>query len=339
MQTLITPFPSTLSPKKYSIGYNMFSGIGSILMLHRTAPYNKANIIYNENMKISPEELDRLIQELKRDKRVFLNLDEVVEIFRGGKKPKYKFIAFTLDDGYKDNLQYGYPVFKAHNVPFCIYITDSFPNETTTLWWYALENLILNNTTLRLPDGTTLENRRLSEMKKNFLILRNDVINKYFKDPIGFFKQLGECNFDLSTERKKKCLSWEEIRELGKDPLATVGCHTLNHYPLSKLDYHEAESEIMTSKKELEHQLNKKVKHFAFPFGSENEAGTREYEIAKSIGFDSIVTTIHGHIRLSDNPQRFDRIFLSPLRNGSGLLRREMYWNLKSIVTTARKFL
>jgi peptidoglycan/xylan/chitin deacetylase (PgdA/CDA1 family) len=314
----------------------MTPGIGSILMLHRTAPYNEDNIIYNENMKISSEELDLLIKELKRERRVFLDLDEVVEIIRIGKKPKYKFVVITLDDGYRDNLTYGYPVFKEHRIPFCIYITNSFPNQTTNLWWYALENVILNNTILRHPDGRKLENESTYKKKQNFLTLRNDVINKYFKDPFGLFQQLGEFNFDLLRERKKMCLTWDEIKELSKDPLATMGCHTVNHYPLSKLDHREAELEIMTSKKELEVQLTKEIKHFAFPFGSKNEADEREYEIAKSIGFDSVVTTLHGHLHLTDNPLRLDRIFLSPLRNNSSLLRREMFWNLKSVVSSVR---
>lgn len=311
----------------------MFSGVGSILMLHRTAPYEEGKIVYNENMKISSEELDLLIRELKHDKRAFLCLDEVVQMIQTGKKPKSKFVVFTLDDGYSDNLKYGYPVFKDHNVPFCIYLTNSFPNQTTNLWWYALENLILDNHTLRLLSGRKLENNNNSKKEKNFLMLRSLVINEHFRDPLSYFRQLGELRFDLSNERKNNCLTWDDIISLSKDGLATIGCHTVNHYPLSKLDHHEIRFEILASKQEIESKLNQQVKHFAFPFGSRNEASTREYEAAKSIGFNSIVTTLHGHIHLSDNPQKLDRIFLSPIKKNPSLLRRKMFWGLKSAVS------
>jgi peptidoglycan/xylan/chitin deacetylase (PgdA/CDA1 family) len=314
----------------------IFSGLGTILMLHRTAPYEKGNIIYNENMKISPEELVRLIQDLKQSKRVFLSLDDVVEIIKSGKKPKHRFVCMTLDDGYRDNLNYGYSIFKEHNVPFCIYVTNSFPNHTTNLWWYALEDLILRNKALRLLSGEKLANESLSKKNKNFLALRNEVLNKHFKDPLHFFQQLGEVPYNLPNEREKMCLTWNEIVELNKDPLTTIGCHTLNHYPLSKLDSSEVELEIINSKKEIESKLNKKISHFAFPFGSENEAGQREYQIAKSVGFDSIVTTLHGCIHSHHNTQQLNRIFLSPMRKGGSLFMREMFWHTKSAVSIVR---
>jgi peptidoglycan/xylan/chitin deacetylase (PgdA/CDA1 family) len=313
----------------------MFSGIGSIFMLHRTAPYEDGNIVYNENMKISPEELVRFIQELKRKKRVFLSLDEVVNIVRSGKKPAHKFVAFTLDDGYKDNLTYGYPIFKEYNIPFCIYVTNSFPDQTTNLWWYALENLILNNETLNV-DGRNLDNSTLHKKQKNFLALREEVLNKQFRDPYTFFKQLGRITFDVSKERSKMCLTWPEIINLSQDPLATIGCHTVNHLPLAKLEHPEVGFEIRHSKEELERQLNRKVRHFAFPFGSRNEAANREYEVSQSIGFDSIVTTLHGNIHLSDNLQRLERIFLSPFRDSS-LFRRNVFWSIKSLVSSIKK--
>jgi peptidoglycan/xylan/chitin deacetylase (PgdA/CDA1 family) len=305
-------------------------------MLHRTAPYNSKNIVYNENMKISPDELVQLIQTLMRKKRVFLSLDEVVEIVRSGKKPKHKFIAITLDDGYRDNFDYGYPIFKEYNIPFCIYVTNSFPNQTTNLWWYALENLIQYNDTLMLG-GKTLDNSSMERKKKNFLQLRSEVINKHFDDPLRFFKQLGKFEFNTSLERSKMCLSWSDIRQLSLDPLVTIGCHTVNHFPLSKLKSHDVETEIRNSKDELERQLNKRIRHFAFPFGSLNEAHEREYEIARSIGFDTITTTLHGRVHISDNLQRLNRIFLSPFRNSS-LLEREIFWNVKSFVAGLRNF-
>jgi len=131
-------------------------------------------------------------------------------------------------------------------------------------------------------------------------------------------------------------LNWNEIRELASDPLATIGCHTINHLPLAKLDELDVEREILFSKKELEEELNCSVKHFAFPFGSTNEASSREYRIAKAAGFDSIVTTLHGHIRLGDDPWCLDRIFLSPL-HGASLATREVFWNIKSAATTIRR--
>jgi peptidoglycan/xylan/chitin deacetylase (PgdA/CDA1 family) len=313
----------------------MFSRIGSIFMLHRTAPYSADNLVYNENMKISAEELGHVIEEYQREGKVFLSLDDAVEIIRSGTKPNKNFVVLTLDDGYKDNLVFGYPVFKKYQVPFCIYVTNSFPNGTSDLWWYGLENVIMSNSALSLPGGRTLENRSMKQKKKNFLYLRGIIIKSHFNDPHIFLSQLGKFSFDLQSERAKKCLTWNEIKELSADPLVTIGSHTVNHRPLSKLSEKEAEHEIVSSKKELEERLNRPVKHFAFPFGSQNEAGPREYKMAKAAGFASIVTTLHGYIHAGDDQYCLDRIYLTPLKRSS-LFRKELFWNIKSAVTTFR---
>ena len=316
----------------------MDSRIGSILMLHRTAPYVDGNLVYNENMKISPEELNQLIIHYKKANRVFLSIDEATEIIRSGKKPKQKFIVLTIDDGYKDNLRYGYSIFQQHRVPFCIYITNSFPNNTTDIWWYALEHVIQHNDKLNLPDGRKLKNDTTEEKKRNFLHLRQVVIEEHFRDSYALFRQLGDFNFNVEKERSEMCLSWSEITELANDPLVTIGCHTVNHLPLSKLTDQEVRSEIDNSRDELKQKLGRPVKHFAFPFGSRVEAGPREYELAKESGFDSIVTTLHGYVRLGDNPFCLDRIFLSPLR-GSSVFQREIFWNIKSMARTVRSII
>ena len=53
----------------------------------------------------------------------------------------------------------------------------------------------------------------------------------------------------------------------------------------------EAISDIKNSIEILEQIINKKIKHFAYPYGSKNEANTREYEITRNITLNSAVTT------------------------------------------------
>ena len=327
---------SVLKEKKAT---KMFSESGSIFMLHRIAPYEKDKIVYNEDMKISPEELRTVIQQLRNKKRVFLSLDELYEINIKGKESKYKFSAFTLDDGYKDNLEYGYPIFKEQQVPFCIYITNSFPNRTTNLWWYALEELVLNNDTLLLSGNTRVDNTGMDRKSRHFLELRERILSEKFNDPISYLREAGRLEFDLPREMYEKCLSWDEITSLSLDPLVTIGAHSVNHYPLSKLDNLAADSEIKNSKRELEQRTGKEVNHFAFPFGGRGEAGTREYDLVRSMGFKTAVTTLHGHVYAHDDLCELKRLFLRPIRNNPLAVDELMQKKLKDYVKNAVSFL
>lgn len=315
----------------------MLGEVGSVLMLHRISPYEKGKIIYNENMKISPLELESIIQELKKE-RTFISMDDVFDILRAGKRPVKKFIAITLDDGYKDNLTYGYEILKKYDIPFCIYITNSFPNKTSNLWWYALENLILDNQSLVLK-GKEVKNRSIREKQKNFLTIRSSILQHYFKEPLAFLTSLGDLNFNLDQEREHMLLTWSEIETLSNDPLVTIGSHTMNHYPLSQLSDDEVKSEIENSKAELQKHIHRSVRHFAFPFGTRKEASSREYRIASECNFDTITTTTHGHVHYGDNTQQLGRIFLFPPELNHSSLQKILYFNIRTAISFLRRAL
>ena len=52
----------------------------------------------------------------------------------------------------------------------------------------------------------------------------------------------------------------------------------------------------MESKKILEKLINKKIKHFSYPYGTKEDAGEREFKIVEELGFSSAVTTSVGSV-------------------------------------------
>ena len=63
-----------------------YSGIGTILMLHRVSPFEKDKLFPNENMKISPEFLEKIILELKDKKYEIISLDRLFQILQNNEK-------------------------------------------------------------------------------------------------------------------------------------------------------------------------------------------------------------------------------------------------------------
>ncbi len=58
---------------------------------------------------------------------------------------KRRFVCITFDDGYRDLLQYAWPILKKNNVPFALYVPTGFPDRIGELWWVALERIVANN--------------------------------------------------------------------------------------------------------------------------------------------------------------------------------------------------
>lgn len=273
-----------------------FSGIGTVFMLHRVHPFETNKLSPNEDLKVSPAFLENLIIELKLKGYNFINLDELHNILINGLKVE-KQILFTLDDGYKDNYEIAYPIFKKHNVPFAIYVTTSFPEKTTILWWYILEDLIIVNSEIVLSDGSKYNCSTELNKIASFKAIRKRIIA--FEQE-NFIEKLNELfsgyKIDWLNKGDELSMRWEQIRELSKDPIVTIGGHTKNHFALNKLSQNDIVDEIEAGNRLIENQIGKKIEHFAYPFGGRNEIGRREMDIVKKLGFKTNTTTRYGNI-------------------------------------------
>jgi hypothetical protein len=102
--------------------------------------------------------------------------------------------------------------------------------------------------------------------------------------------------------------SWEELRELTRDQLITIGGHTVTHPSLRDLEEDRAIAEIINGRRRLEAQLDIAVSHFAYPYGEGSSCGPREFGLAARAGFLTAVTLRSGNVF----PQHRDHLMSLP---------------------------
>jgi len=279
----------------------LFGGLGHIFMLHRVLPESLRNqYTINRDLAITPEYLEECIVYLKSKAYTFISLDEVNEILATGRTPSTKFICLTLDDGYRDNLLYGMPIFEKHGIPVTIYVTNCFPNGTALLWWYMLENVVMKNHAFHLPTPQGTKSYAWKDAAQGTELF-GEIRNAIRKLPKTDFRpallsafqtteaQVAEMNHGLF-------LSWEEIRQLSSSPLVTIGGHTMNHHSLKALSDEELYSEVMDSRMEIAHHISRPVDHFAYPYGGTEDASHREYEAIRAMGFATATLNLPGNV-------------------------------------------
>ena len=295
-----------------------YGGIGHILTFHRVIPKSNQPRIHNHlSLEITPEHLEATILFFKEKKYKFYSLDEVHSSLQ--QDIHEKFVAFTFDDGYIDNYDYAFPILKKHQVPFTIYVTNCFPNQTAFLWWYHLEDLVLKNEVIEFKWKGKDYNFNTKNQKEKELAfdqirkLINSLFTPMLNHDVNYSSQrLEDEHTKVQPWREREelmatifgknipslnlSMTWKQIQEISNHPLGNIGAHTMNHFPLRQLNEKDLQYEISSSKKELEENLGCAIEHFAYPFGKALEADRREFEIIKQLGFKTATTTRIGNI-------------------------------------------
>ena len=275
----------------------VLKGVGGILMLHRVGPM-KGDLFMNGFLSVTPEFLDEMFLGLRSDGYVICSMDEVLERLTAGHTDE-RFLAVTLDDGYRDNLVCAKPVFEAHNIPYTIYVCPGFVEGTASLWWEDLANVIerQERITFATKDGPgALDCRTRTEKRTAFHQLQTYLtteVDEYTQRQ--FMDQLCRAyGVDSRAYVQEQVMDWDELRQIASSPLCTLGAHTMNHYHLARIARDDAAFEMEQSARVIELETGTRPQHVAFPYGHDVAAGIRETEIARELGFATAVTTRHG---------------------------------------------
>ncbi len=276
-----------------------YAGRGCIICLHRVVLDEEISAFAeNRALEITRTTLREILLWVQQRGLDPIALDAVPE--RLARPHRRKFVAFTFDDGYRDNLIHALPIFREFEIPFALNITTGFIFGSSAPWWYALENLLVarerfsfrwtgRTFDFRCSDQTSRDEtfRAIAELIRAAGINeQRDLIEVLFPSEtpelLGFAKSL--------------MLSWRELRDLAGDRLVTIGAHGVAHHTLNRLSDADAWNEMALAKSQLEAQLGQEVRHLAFPFGGSNSVGRREFELAAKCGFVTAVTTRSGNL-------------------------------------------
>ena len=105
--------------------------------------------------------------------------------------------------------------------------------------------------------------------------------------------------------RANRPLTTDELVELARHPLVTIGVHTVSHRRLTELSPSAAAAEIGDARDHLDHLLGRHARPLAYPFGNANRDVAA---IARGLGFDHAVTTKPRFVRVGDDPLLLPRL-------------------------------
>jgi peptidoglycan/xylan/chitin deacetylase (PgdA/CDA1 family) len=272
-------------------------GLGAIFTLHRVRPARDDAFQPNRLLEVTPHFLAATIAKVRARGLDIVDLDEARRrLVTPGRHRR--FVVFTLDDGYRDNLDFALPIFRAANAPFTIYVPSAFPSGRGELWWIALEEMVARHARVapgiagwpdHLPAGTLDE--KWSAWCRLYTHMR--AVDEGTQRAL-VHELCARHGVDMEAICRHAIMDWDEVARIAADPLCTIGAHTVHHHAMAKLTREDAWADMVVGADDLARRLGRRPRHFSFPYGSIDAAGPRDFALAAEMGFSTAVTTRPG---------------------------------------------
>lgn len=275
----------------------VFGGVGAVLMLHHVGYRAPSYFGGNDHLSIKPEFLSKMLDEFRQECIDIVSLDEAIWRMNAQKQTA-PFVALTFDDGYRDNVETAYPILQSFRVPFTVFVCSGFVDRKIPIWWLSLENIVQAHNEIEMyVDGVVHQFQcvgkaeKWASFQKAAELLKaashesaasclERLFDDYEHDPIALVDQ------EMS--------SWDMLKTLSKDPLVTIGAHTVSHPFLPKLGREKALAEIVESRDRIKERMGCETDYFAYPYGFEGAVGPREVRLVEDAGFKAAFTTRKG---------------------------------------------
>jgi len=286
------------------------AGKGAILLLHRVQPATTFTaheaFAPNAGLSVTPAYLDALLRGFRAAGTDIIGLDEAMRRVATDGASR-RFVCFTFDDGYRDNLEHGLPVFQRYGAPFTVYATSGFVERSLDPWWCVLEHIVARSGRVRwrgAQDETVYDTADLSAKYLAYAALTRAFLRLPTADVRVQLRRLAEDHaLSWGEFAEREFCTFAELRALRAGG-ADIGCHTVSHARLMGESEAVARHELSAARATLEAELGCPVTHLAYPYGKRDHVGPRELALAKELGFASATTTRKGALFAAHSQHR-----------------------------------
>jgi len=181
-------------------------------------------------------------------------------------------VLLTFDDGYRSVRTHVLPLLERFETRAIVFVTTSFVTGDVYPYELELAAVIEHHTRLQ-PDADSPPVELSGQDSEESLYRR---IRRPFKpaSPRARERRLDDLaalnGYERSRFQGESFLSWEEIAELDRHPLVTIGAHTHTHPVLTRRAPWTAYREMKKSKRKIEEVLGHEIYHFSYPYGRNN---------------------------------------------------------------------
>lgn len=203
-----------------------------------------------------------------------VSLSQLLEDLRAGTRPAPNTVVVTVDDGYRDFYDIGWPVLREQGVPATLFVTTGFVDGTIWLWPDQVAWILDSARSLPemfVADPVAVRRSEFERWDKesiwSFLIDR--LLELPDADKRMAVAALAQSlGLELPDGPPSDCaaVTWDHLREMQGEGL-DVGGHTHTHPVLSRVPLGELSGEIDHCRERLDAELGWRPRPFCYPNG------------------------------------------------------------------------
>ncbi|MEO6490545.1 MAG: polysaccharide deacetylase family protein [Ferruginibacter sp.] len=238
----------------------------TVLSLHRVSP--ETDYFWDP---IKPNTFELLLKYLRKYYTIisFSDIDSITDPALS-EKP---YLILSFDDGYYDFYEYALPLLVKYDISSNHNIVNECAENNYVIWTQRMNTIFThcrkNDITLNFQHSNGVQ--KFSDHHSNWM----EFYLYMYRWMLG--QTNSERNFiieqkenELSISTQARMMNWEQVKECASNKVE-IGSHSYSHDVLSTIsDPAVLTKEIVSSTKELEHRLQKKVSVLALPNSEAN---------------------------------------------------------------------
>lgn len=273
---------------------------GAVALMYHSVPAEAPPLYLDPRSAVPRQAFESQMGYLHRHRRV-VPYSSLVETIRAGKTPPAGTVALTFDDAYRDFLEVAAPILARRRIPAILFVPTGSIGRAEALWldrlyaWFRTARARL----LRLPKPMDAEQWDLTQpvQKAAVYAVLCERLSRILPSDRERLLYIIRERLEPEQDCPRLIMNWDELRELARRyPDIEIGSHGVEHVDLTMLKEPALISyEFRRSAVDLERELGKRPRHFAFPYNRANvltRAFAREhgYESAAAAGIEPLIT-------------------------------------------------
>ena len=291
-------FISTLALKPIvSLGSKLYQHKIPVFMLHRMA-CRESGVRGHD-----PELLRSSLAFLRKHDFNLVTIDDIALAAINQVPLPPKSVAFTLDDGYEEQVEIATNIFSEYDYPATFYVCTGFVNGELWLWADKIDFIVKRCNAEQLKRLVSLFSHLEFKCTEKPLVasqiieyLKTCTIEEINK-AIGSGSAAINMTLTLNAPEKYRATSWSKLRAIEKRGMM-AGAHSHSHPILSNESDEVSKAEIERSTLDVKKHLQNPSKVFCFPVGRQQDFSQREIDYVKSMGYLAAISSMPGSMNV-----------------------------------------